>query len=35
MDILKKKWPQFDIDKKEEIISLYSLSMLEKPFNGK
>ena len=35
MDILKKKWPKFEIEKKEEIISLYSLSMLEKPFNGK
>jgi hypothetical protein len=33
MNLLKEKWPQIDNNKKEEIISLYSLGLLEKPFN--
>lgn len=35
IELLKKKWNEIDNSKKEEIISLYSLSVLEKPFSWK
>lgn len=35
IELLKNKWNKIEDNKKEEIISLYSLSILEKPFNWK